>query len=343
MTQTIQDIIPSQLDELGAGRRSPSSRPQSCSDSGAPPLTTLPDVASYRPGRLGRRLLVPVPSTSRVAGRTPGRLIGSLMTAISTSVSAPTVTARKPSGGTSFSTSAMARTAGDGRSGTVGFGPAGKPRPLGPSSWTNVNNGAYVIPARTTLADWIRDSWLPMTEPRVKPTTFHSYKRNLGFHVIPVLGHEAAAADHAPMLDRTLWPTGRRWHLEGAEGAQRQDDQLHPLDVAQGPLGRGQLGAARQERGGSSQAAPAEPPGSRAASRSWEPMKLAGFLQAVRGTRLEAIWRLSAMTGMRRGEILGLRWCDLDLGSGSVVGPPSARRRWLQRRPLDAEEPSAPA
>jgi integrase len=29
--------------------------------------------------------------------------------------------------------------------------------------------------------------------------------------------------------------------------------------------------------------------------------------------RLEAIWRLSATTGMRRGEVLGLRWCDLDL------------------------------
>ena len=34
---------------------------------------------------------------------------------------------------------------------------------------TDVNTGSYVVPGRTTLGEWIRDSWLPMTEPRVKP------------------------------------------------------------------------------------------------------------------------------------------------------------------------------
>src|SRR5262249_13454051 len=47
--------------------------------------------------------------------------------------------------------------------------------------------------------------------------------------------------------------------------------------------------------------------------QAWEPDELARFLQAVGGSRLEAIWRLSAMTAMRQGEVLGLRWCDLDL------------------------------
>lgn len=41
---------------------------------------------------------------------------------------------------------------------------------------------------RITLAEWIRESWLPMTEPRVKPSTFHSYRRNLEIHVAPALG-----------------------------------------------------------------------------------------------------------------------------------------------------------
>ncbi len=61
----------------------------------------------------------------------------------------------------------------------------------------------------------------------------------------------------------------------------------------------------------------AKPPRpSRRASKgiqAWEPRELAHFLDHVHGTRLQAIWRLAAMTGMRRGEILGLRWCDVDL------------------------------
>jgi integrase len=47
-------------------------------------------------------------------------------------------------------------------------------------------------------------------------------------------------------------------------------------------------------------------------STPWEPHELGSFLAQVRGTRLEAVWRLSAMTGMRRGEVLGLRWRDID-------------------------------
>jgi integrase len=46
---------------------------------------------------------------------------------------------------------------------------------------------------------------------------------------------------------------------------------------------------------------------------AWEPHELAQFLELAKGTRLGPIWRLSAMTSMRRGEVLGLRWCDVDL------------------------------
>jgi integrase len=38
----------------------------------------------------------------------------------------------------------------------------------------------------------------------------------------------------------------------------------------------------------------------------------------VSGSRLEAVWRLAAMTGMRRGEVLGLRWADVDLGAARL-------------------------
>ena len=50
----------------------------------------------------------------------------------------------------------------------------------------------------------------------------------------------------------------------------------------------------------------------------WNSEQLQGFLASVAGDRLFALWRLLAMTGMRRGEALGLRWEDLDMEQGSL-------------------------
>lgn len=42
------------------------------------------------------------------------------------------------------------------------------------------------------------------------------------------------------------------------------------------------------------------------------------FLRAVRGTKHEALFVLAITTGMRQGELLGLRWKDADLGDARV-------------------------
>ncbi len=48
----------------------------------------------------------------------------------------------------------------------------------------------------------------------------------------------------------------------------------------------------------------------------WTPAQTGTFLDAVADDRLYAMWHLFAFTGMRRGEIAGLRWADVDLTSG---------------------------
>ncbi len=40
------------------------------------------------------------------------------------------------------------------------------------------------------------------------------------------------------------------------------------------------------------------------------------FLRAISGERLEALYLLAVTTGLRRGELLGLKWADLDLERG---------------------------
>jgi integrase len=76
---------------------------------------------------------------------------------------------------------------------------------------------------------------------------------------------------------------------------------------------------------------------------------LRAFLAATRDDRLAPLWRLLAMTGMRRGEALGLKWSDVDfaggrvsiqrsrvLAGGAVLEHPPKTRAGRRAVPLDA-------
>src|SRR5207247_4710801 len=51
-------------------------------------------------------------------------------------------------------------------------------------------------------------------------------------------------------------------------------------------------------------------------SRTREQMNM--FLDSVKEDRLFALWRLACRTEMRRGELAGLRWADVDLDAGEL-------------------------
>ena len=68
------------------------------------------------------------------------------------------------------------------------------------------------------------------------------------------------------------------------------------------------------------------------------------FLEAIRGERMEALYVLAVTTGLRRGELIGLKWEDLDLEKGTLrvsrsldqhYGPTveNAPKRAASRRP----------
>lgn len=53
----------------------------------------------------------------------------------------------------------------------------------------------------------------------------------------------------------------------------------------------------------------------RADTQWWEPEEVAHFLVAIANDRFAALYELAAFAGLRRGELLGLRWEDVDLTS----------------------------
>lgn len=81
----------------------------------------------------------------------------------------------------------------------------------------------------------------------------------------------------------------------------------------------------------------ADPPRPRTPEmRTWSPEQLRVFLRHVESHRLSAAWLLLVTTGMRRGELLGLRWRELDLEAELIA---IIRAHVLVDRQLGVSEP----
>jgi len=179
----------------------------------------------------------------------------------------------------------------------------------------DLHTGSYVAPDRITLAEWVADSWLPLCESRVKPSTFDSYRSNMATHVLPALGRRPLQQLTAAMLNALYADLLARGNGRGPLSP-KTVNYIHTIvhKALADAVDAGVVPANVAER--------AKPPrpGRRAPSeiRCWEPDELARFLEHVRGARIDIAWRLLAMTGMRRGEVLGLRWSDVDLNAARI-------------------------
>ena len=177
--------------------------------------------------------------------------------------------------------------------------------------------GTYIEKNSMTVNEWAKETWLQLIEPQLKPTTLHSYRRNLELHLLPRLGH-LRLRDLTPLLLTSTYgeilSTGRqRGRSKGAALSVTTIHYLHSIlhHLLQDALDAGLLESnpasrARLPRHGSL-ASPEQ--------RCWSATELAEFLDQSAHLPFALAWRLAAMTGMRRGEVLGLRWQDVNFST----------------------------
>ena len=179
------------------------------------------------------------------------------------------------------------------------------------------NTSTYVEPSTTTLTEWAHDQWLPTIRSRVKPSTFDSYRRNLDLHVLPRLGSRQLRQHTPSMLNRLYADLLAEGHRKKEGGLSSKTVRyIHTI------VHKALADAVDADLVGVNVAERAKPPRPRATAANeitfWEPDELRVFLEAVTGHRLEAAWHVAAMTGMRRGEVLGLRWKDVDFDKARI-------------------------
>lgn len=151
----------------------------------------------------------------------------------------------------------------------------------------------------------------------MRESTWRSYELNVRVHLIPELGHVRLQDLTAMKIDAFyagLLENG--WRRSGKSGG------LNPRTVRYiGMILKRALAAAvkkrKLERNPANDAERVRVTGENE-MRTWNADELRTFLTHVQKDRLYVAYLTAAMTGLRRGELLGLRWRDLDLEAGRL-------------------------
>jgi integrase len=188
--------------------------------------------------------------------------------------------------------------------------------PLAVESWTLERFAGH----------WLKD----VVGPRLRPSTLSSYRETLRLHVLPTLGRTNL---------RALTPTHVRTLL-----ANKVADGLgaRSIQIVHSTLRTMLSEAIREELIERNVATVVRPPSvERVEVQPWSTEEAGRLLAASADHRLHALFAVGVALGLRKGELLALRWDDVDLESGVlhvrqnvqrlpemglVFGPPKSRR-----------------
>lgn len=215
-----------------------------------------------------------------------------------------------------------------------------------------MQRGEFVKPGRMTLGEYLTDWMETLPVSGRKESTVSSYRHNLRLHVVPYLDGIRLQTLTPLDLDHLygqLLKHGRR-NAGGGPLSQRTVRYVHTIlsSALEDAVTKGLLLK--------NPAPAASPPSAKSTAPPetgwWTPDQLRTFLQRARDHELGALFRLAAMTGMRRGELVGLWWSDVDFAAARVVvrrqvASTDYRLRWEEpktqrgRRTIDLDSETA--
>ncbi len=166
---------------------------------------------------------------------------------------------------------------------------------------TAKKDGTFVEPSKITTGAYL-EQWVAGVKSAVRGSTWRSYEVAMRLHISPILGR-------VPLQQLTRNQVRAMYDQLGASG--RSVKTVHNTHLAL----RKALADAVDD--GLIRTNPAERahklPTDRPEMLTWSREELRVFLDRSTADPNLPLWRLLAMTGVRRGEALGVRWSDLDL------------------------------
>ena len=188
---------------------------------------------------------------------------------------------------------------------------------------TAADNGIRPVGNQLTVAAFL-DDWLTAHQQRIRPRTFESYKAAVRLYVVPAIGDIPLAKlqpEHVARMVAGL----------SARGTLSPTTVRYAYSVIRTALGQ----ALRQGKVIRNVATLTDPP--RRNGREMQPLSrdhVRTLLDGLHDDQLEALYVTALGTGLRQGELLALRWQDVDLEAGTLTV-----RHTLQRFTRELSEP----
>ncbi len=202
------------------------------------------------------------------------------------------------------------------------FGPDGKRHWVSAKTktecWRKLNvamadadRGILPGPANLTveryLASWLADS----VKGTVSRTTYDGYKRDVHYHIIPELGRrklkEVTPGDIRHLYRKTAERGLKDRSIEYVHTTLRKSLKAAVVDRL---ISHNPTDGVRPLK---------TPAGTAKESKALAPYQVKALLKATSESRLEALYVVAIHTGLRRGELLGLKWTDADLNAGTLA------------------------
>ena len=170
-----------------------------------------------------------------------------------------------------------------------------------------IENGGYVAKEKETVTQFLRRWLATYAATNTSLRTQEGYRGNIERHIIPTIGNiglqsltgRQIQGIYAAMLDRRL---SARTCLH----IQRVLRTALAFGVKTGLLSRNVADAATPPRP------------ERKQSPMWNPDTISDFLDAAENSRFCGLYHLAVFTGMRRSELAGLKWHNVDLVIGRL-------------------------
>ncbi|MDQ3988830.1 MAG: site-specific integrase [Actinomycetota bacterium] len=171
----------------------------------------------------------------------------------------------------------------------------------------NADKGIPTTPAGLTVTMYLEE-WLDYIKAHVRPSTYAGYESNIRLHLIPRIGKKLLVK--LSVRDVRLMVTAMR----------KDDMKPRSVQYAHATLRTALEHACREELLARNVAklVRVEQPLKDDTTPPYTVAEAKALLRAVTDDRLAAMWTVILLLGLRRSEVCGLYWSDVDLDAGTL-------------------------